>query len=104
MLKEWPSPTSSRPTLPSVRRNSGGALANADGEVIGINVAYLPPGETGAVNIGFAIPAATATQVAEQIVETGEATHAYLGVGSQTVTADLQQQFGLALVVGSPGG
>lgn len=76
--------------------NSGGALANASGEVIGINVAYLPPGETGAVNIGFAIPSVTAAQVAEQIVDTGEATHAYLGVGSQTVTADLQQQFGLS--------
>src|ERR671911_2332277 len=36
--------------------NSGGALANRDGRVIGINVAYLPPQETGAENIGFAIP------------------------------------------------
>ena len=69
--------------------------------MIGINVAYLPPGETGAVNIGFAIPAVTATQVAEQIVETGSATHAYLGVGTQTVTADLQQQFGLSRSSGS---
>jgi S1-C subfamily serine protease len=76
--------------------NSGGALANASGEVIGINVAHLPPGETGAVNIGFAIPSVTATQVADQIVETGGATHAYLGVGTQTVTPDLQQQFGLS--------
>lgn len=76
--------------------NSGGALGNASGEVIGINVAYLPPGETGAVNIGFAIPAVTATQVADQIVQTGSATHAYLGVGTQTVTPDLQQQFGLS--------
>jgi serine protease DegQ len=76
--------------------NSGGALGNASGEVIGINVAYLPPGETGAVNIGFAIPAVTATQIADQIVETGSATHAYLGVGTQTVTPDLQQQFALS--------
>jgi len=76
--------------------NSGGALGNASGDVIGINVAYLPPGETGAVNIGFAIPAATATQVADQIIQTGSATHAYLGVGTQTVTPDLQQQFGLS--------
>lgn len=76
--------------------NSGGALGNASGDVIGINVAYLPPGETGAVNIGFAIPAATATQVADQIIQTGSATHSYLGVGTQTVTPDLQQQFGLS--------
>lgn len=76
--------------------NSGGALANASGHVIGINVAYLPPGQTGAVNIGFAIPSVVATQVADEIIKTGKATHAYLGVGTQTVTADLQQQFGLS--------
>ncbi len=76
--------------------NSGGALANAAGEVIGINVAYLPPAQTGAVSLGFAIPAVTATQVADQIIETGKATHAYMGVGTQMVTPDLQQQFGLS--------
>ena len=66
--------------------NSGGALANAAGEVIGINVAYLPPGETGAVSLGFAIPAVTATEVADEIIDTGKATHAYMGVGTQMVT------------------
>jgi S1-C subfamily serine protease len=76
--------------------NSGGALANASGQVIGINVAYLPPGQTGAVNIGFAIPSVVATQVADEIIQTGKATHAYLGVGTQEVTTDLQQQFGLS--------
>jgi len=75
--------------------NSGGALANAAGEVIGINVAYLPA-TTGAVNIGFAIPAVVATQVADQIISTGKATHAYIGVGTQTVTTDLQRQFDLS--------
>jgi S1-C subfamily serine protease len=80
--------------------NSGGALANASGQVIGINVAYLPPGSTGAVNIGFAIPSVVATQVADEIIKTGKATHAYLGVGTQTVTADLQQQFGLSRASG----
>lgn len=75
--------------------NSGGALANAAGQVIGINVAYLPAA-TGAVNIGFAIPAVVATQVADQIIETGKATHAYIGLGTQTVTTDLQQQFDLS--------
>jgi serine protease Do len=40
----------------------GGALADADGEVISINVAHLPPAQIGAVNIGFAIPAETATR------------------------------------------
>jgi serine protease DegQ len=76
--------------------NSGGALANGNAEVIGINVAYAPPQQTGAVSIGFAIPSVTATQVADQIIATGSATHAYIGVGTQTVTPQLQQQFGLS--------
>jgi S1-C subfamily serine protease len=76
--------------------NSGGALANSKGEVIGINVAYLPPGETGAVNIGFAIPSTTASSVADQIIATGKAVHAYMGVGTQPVTPELQQQYNLS--------
>lgn len=79
--------------------NSGGALANAAGQVIGINVAYLPA-QTGAVNIGFAIPSLVATEVADEIIATGKATHAYLGVGTQTVTSDLAQQFGLSRTSG----
>jgi S1-C subfamily serine protease len=76
--------------------NSGGALANASGQVMGINVAYEPPNQTGAVNIGFAIPSVVVTQIADEIINTGKATHAYLGVSTQTVTPDLQQQFGLS--------
>jgi serine protease DegQ len=75
--------------------NSGGALANASGQVIGINVAYEPPA-TGAVSIGFAIPSVVVTKVADEIISTGKATHAYMGVSTQTVTPDLQQQFGLS--------
>jgi len=58
-------------------------------------VAYEPP-ETGAVSIGFAIPSVVVTQVADEIISTGKATHAYLGVSTQTVTPDLQQQFDLS--------
>lgn len=75
--------------------NSGGALADAQGQVIGINVAYLPPAQTGAENVGFAIPAETATRVADQLIETGKAVHVYLGVSTQTMTPDLAQQFRL---------
>ena len=60
--------------------SSGGALADRSGQVIGMNVAYLPPGQTGAESIGFAIPADTVVSVAEQLIETGEATQPYLGV------------------------
>jgi S1-C subfamily serine protease len=75
--------------------NSGGALANASGQVIGIIVAYEPP-ETGAVSIGFAIPSVVVTQVADQIITTGKATHAYIGISTRTVTSALQEQFGLS--------
>jgi serine protease Do len=60
--------------------NSGGALADREGRVIGINAAYLPPAETGAENIGFAIPSDTAASVADQLIQNGEAVHPYLGV------------------------
>lgn len=74
--------------------NSGGALVNEDGEVIGINVAYLPPGG-GAVSIGFAIPAATVTSVVRQLEETGRVEHAYLGVFPTDLTPQLAARFGI---------
>lgn len=81
--------------------SSGGALANAAGEVIGINVAYLPPSQTGAVNIGFAIPSSTATSVADQLIETGEATHPYLGLSLADLTPQIAEQFGIAAEQGA---
>jgi serine protease Do len=76
--------------------NSGGALVDAQGRVIGINVAYLPPGQTGAQNLGFAIPSDLAQDVANEIIQTGKVVHAYLGIQNQTVTEQLQQQFNLS--------
>ncbi len=67
--------------------NSGGALVGGDGQIIGINVAYLPPGG-GAVSIGFAIPAPTTVDVVEQLLEDGEVEHAYMGI--RPATLDLQ--------------
>jgi len=81
--------------------NSGGALVNRTGEVIGINVAYLPPAQTGAENIGFAIPAATAVDVADEIIETGSASTAFLGVGTNDLTPEAAEQFGLAVEEGA---
>jgi serine protease Do len=74
--------------------NSGGALADREGRVIGINVAYLPPAETGAENIGFAIPSATAVSVADQLIENGEAVHPYLGVYLSDLTQETASRFG----------
>ena len=74
--------------------NSGGALADREGRVIGINVAYLPPGETGAENIGFAIPSDTAVSVADQIIKNGEAVHPYLGVYLSDLSPETASRFG----------
>jgi serine protease Do len=74
--------------------SSGGALANRDGEVIGINVAYLPP-ESGAQGIGFAIPSDTAISVADQLIETGEVSSPYLGVSLADLTPQAAEEFGL---------
>ena len=81
--------------------NSGGALANRDGQVIGINVAYLPPQQTGAENIGFAIPSQTATTVADQIIDNGKAVHPYLGVYLSDLTGDTARRFGSSVETGA---
>jgi serine protease DegQ len=74
--------------------NSGGALVNGQGQVVGINVAYIPP-EQGAVAIGFAIPGATAVDVVGQLLRNGRATHSYLGIQPDQVTRDVASQLGL---------
>jgi serine protease Do len=81
--------------------NSGGALVDRDGNIIGINVAYLPPAETGAVNLGFAIPADTAVSVADQLIETGEVTIPYLGVGTVPLPPEVAEQFDLPVNSGA---
>lgn len=74
--------------------NSGGGLLDADGYVIGINEAYLPP-STGAVSLGFAIPSATVLDVAEQLLTAGTAVHPYLGVSLRQLTPAIRDQLGL---------
>jgi putative serine protease PepD len=72
--------------------NSGGALVDASGRVIGINTAIATvatemPGQqsqSGNIGVGFAIPANTAKRIADQIIKTGSATHALLGVSART--------------------
>jgi serine protease Do len=81
--------------------NSGGALADQGGEIVGINVAYLPPGETGAENIAFAIPSDVVTSVADQLIESGRATHPYLGISLADLTPDVARQFGISVDSGA---
>ena len=74
--------------------NSGGAVINMRGEVIGISEAYIPP-SAGAVALGFAIPAATAVEVAGDLLADGTADHAYLGVTPAELTAQIADQLGI---------
>jgi Do/DeqQ family serine protease len=62
--------------------NSGGALVDAGGNLIGINTAIFSR-TGGSVGIGFAIPVSTARMVLQQIVEQGAVTRGYLGVQTQ---------------------
>ncbi|WP_232376604.1 S1C family serine protease [Amycolatopsis aidingensis] len=80
--------------------NSGGALVDVQGRVIGINEAYLPP-ESGAVSIGFAIPSATAQEVAKQLLADGTAEHPYLGVSLAQLTPSIREQLGVQVEQGA---
>ncbi len=74
--------------------NSGGALVNGRGEVVGINVAYIPP-LARAVSIGFAIPAPTVVDVVGEILEDGQASHPFIGIQPAAVTAPIAERFRL---------
>ncbi|GAA2217332.1 hypothetical protein GCM10010413_00930 [Promicromonospora sukumoe] len=75
--------------------NSGGPLFNASGEVIGItsSIATLSSGgggtssSSGSIGLGFAIPGNLASQIGDQLKETGTAKHAFLGVSMSDATA-----------------
>src|SRR4051794_25850468 len=73
--------------------NSGGAVLDAQGEVVGMSVAYIPPA-AGAVALGFAIPAATVVDVADQLLATGTARHAYIGIQPATLTPEIARLLG----------
>ncbi|OJX65760.1 MAG: hypothetical protein BGO95_04825 [Micrococcales bacterium 73-13] len=70
--------------------NSGGALLDANGRLIGINVAIA--GDTGGnIGVGFAIPSNVVRRVSSEIVESGSATHGLLGVTVVDVAQDPSQ-------------
>lgn len=80
--------------------NSGGALVNLRGELIGINTAILGP-NGGNVGIGFAIPANMANNLVKQIIEHGEVRRGVLGVAGQELTADLAKAFDIDVQYGA---
>ncbi|MCV7368162.1 signal protein PDZ [Mycolicibacterium duvalii] len=71
--------------------NSGGALLDSEGRVVGINEAYIPP-TAGAVSLGFAIPTSTVLDVTEQLLTDGRATHSFLGVSTSRLTPAIRQE------------
>ncbi len=75
--------------------NSGGALVDGQGGVIGINDAYIPP-SAGAVSLGFAIPSVTVVDVVEQLLTTGEVRSAFVGIRPGRITPQVAEQLGLA--------
>ncbi|HIJ85515.1 MAG TPA: DegQ family serine endoprotease [Magnetococcales bacterium] len=74
--------------------NSGGPLFDMKGKVVGINTAIFSR-SGGSMGIGFAIPINLAKSVVTQLKNTGHVTRGWLGIGIQTVTAELAQALGL---------
>jgi serine protease DegQ len=74
--------------------NSGGALVDTNGQLLGINSAiYSQTG--GSVGIGFAIPVSTAKMVLDSIVKHGQVVRGWIGIESQDITPELAESFGL---------
>jgi len=74
--------------------NSGGALVNTQGELIGINSQILSP-SGGNIGIGFAIPANMAHNVMTQLIDHGNVRRGLLGVSVQAVTPDIARSLRL---------
>lgn len=77
--------------------NSGGPLVNATGEVIGINTATSSTAE----NVGFAIPISSVKGMLSQLIATGEAKRAYVGVYSIEVTPEVAKSYNLPVNSGA---
>lgn len=76
------------------RGNSGGALLNLNGELIGINTAILAPGG-GSIGIGFAIPSNMAKTLSQQLIQFGEVKRGLLGIKGMEMSADIAKAFKL---------
>ena len=96
--------------------NSGGALVNMNGELVGVNSAIAtlggdsPDAQSGSIGLGFAIPVDQAKRIADELISTGTATHASLGVqvSNDTTTHGAKivdvTKGGAASVAGLPSG
>jgi serine protease Do len=80
--------------------NSGGALVNTKGELVGINSQILSVSD-GNIGIGFAIPANMARHVMDELRTEGRVRRAQLGVTVQPLTSDLAESLGIKQVGGA---
>ncbi len=86
---------------PINRGNSGGALVNLSGELIGINSQILAGGPSGGnIGIGFSIPSNMAKSVMDQLLKDGKVSRGMLGVNIQTLTEDTAKALDLTDVSG----
>jgi serine protease Do len=80
--------------------NSGGALVNTRGELVGINSQILSP-SGGNIGIGFSIPSNMAQDVMRQLIKTGKVQRGMIGVTVQQVTPDVAKSLGLSTTRGA---
>ena len=110
--EELPAQSGGSVTIPVIQTdasinpgNSGGALLNANGELIGINVAIASAGATaetaGSDGLGFAIPVNLATRVADSLIAGERPSHGLLGVniGDSSQDTDADRNFAGGLIV-----
>ena len=82
------------------RGNSGGALVNTYGELIGINT-FIRSTSGGSQGVGFAIPVNKARKIVQQMTEYGSVIPPYLAVNVQTITEELAEKLSIPLNTGT---
>jgi serine protease DegQ len=80
--------------------NSGGALVNLNGELVGINTAIIAP-SGGNVGIGFAIPSNMVKSLTSQLIEYGQVKRGVLGIKGNELTSDIAKAFDLEVQKGA---
>lgn len=83
--------------------NSGGALADLNGKVIGINTAIMSTSENGgSIGVGFAVPTKTIKNIADQIIKNGKVSRPYLGIRYVGITDGVRKNLESKGIAGLP--